>query len=264
MFEVQERNFRKLHSFKFNNPKNHIILKHHLEQTFTNIGGKFITPMPVLQEKVPQIDTFLFDWDGVFNEGRKGGGTHSDFSEVDSMGLNMLRFGWWLATGKLPVFMVITGEQNPAAFQLAQRECWNAVYFRISDKRTALYHAQENFDVQPAHTAFAFDDVLDLNVAQLVGFRCQIARPNVPLFSDFVQKNQFCDYVTSQSGGHHALREMSELLLAIQGNFETVMRKRMEFKGDYENYLTERRKIKPLFFTYQNNQMQQIYIEKTT
>jgi 3-deoxy-D-manno-octulosonate 8-phosphate phosphatase (KDO 8-P phosphatase) len=232
-----------------------------IENIFKKIGGKFITPISELEAKVPKISAFLFDWDGVFNEGRKGGGTHSDFSEIDSMGLNMLRFGWWLATGKLPIFMVITGEQNPAAFQLAQRECWNAVYFKISDKRNALYHAQEHFGIQTAHTAFAFDDVLDLNVAQLVAFRCQIGRPNILLFSDFVQKNRFCDYVTSQSGGHHALREMSELLLALQGNFETVVRKRMEFKGDYENYLTERRKIRPLFFTYQNNEMQQVINE---
>ena len=64
----------------------------HTQHIFESEGGEFITPPFVLMEKLKNIKAIVFDWDGVFNEGVKGGGNHSGFSEIDSMGTNMLRF----------------------------------------------------------------------------------------------------------------------------------------------------------------------------
>ena len=55
---------------------------------------------------------FVLDWDGVFNSGEKTSTTGSSFSEVDSMGLNLLRYAYYLVHGKMPVTLVISGEKN--------------------------------------------------------------------------------------------------------------------------------------------------------
>ena len=40
---------------------------------FENIGGTFITPADHLKEKLSKIKAYIFDWDGVFNNGSKVG-----------------------------------------------------------------------------------------------------------------------------------------------------------------------------------------------
>ena len=51
---------------------------------YTSIGGNFITNEALMQEKLKSIKAFVFDWDGVFNNGEKSGGGSSNFNEVDS------------------------------------------------------------------------------------------------------------------------------------------------------------------------------------
>ncbi len=58
--------------------------------------GVFITDASVIQQKLKKIKAFIFDWDGVFNDGRKDIDGNSSFSEVDSMGVNMMRFSYYL------------------------------------------------------------------------------------------------------------------------------------------------------------------------
>jgi len=38
---------------------------------FTQLGGEFITPVSELAEKLSSVKAFIFDWDGVFNDGTK-------------------------------------------------------------------------------------------------------------------------------------------------------------------------------------------------
>ncbi len=60
-------------------------------EKFTAAGGSFVTPVEELIQKLDECRAVVFDWDGVFNAGRKGQASSSGFSEVDSMGTNMLR-----------------------------------------------------------------------------------------------------------------------------------------------------------------------------
>jgi len=78
------------------------------EITFTELGGTFCRPFAEFQERLSKIKAYLFDWDGVFNDGVKTASGGSPFSEVDAMGTNMLRFGHWLKTGALPFDVLIT------------------------------------------------------------------------------------------------------------------------------------------------------------
>lgn len=54
--------------------------------------GQFVTSEADIAKRLSKAKAFIFDWDGVFNNGFKQGQAGSGFSEVDSMGTNLLRF----------------------------------------------------------------------------------------------------------------------------------------------------------------------------
>src|ERR1043166_618462 len=93
--------------------------------------GNFITPEKKVKEKLKHIKAILFDWDGVFNNGQKTSNGGSAFSEVDSMGTNLLRYSLYLRNGKMPVTAVISGEKNETAFYFCNREGFHASYFKF-------------------------------------------------------------------------------------------------------------------------------------
>jgi 3-deoxy-D-manno-octulosonate 8-phosphate phosphatase (KDO 8-P phosphatase) len=200
-------------------------------------GGVFATPVAEIAGRLQTVDTFLFDWDGVFNNGFKQGESGSSFSEIDSMGTNLLRFGYWLLHKRLPFFGIITGERNPAAVALTEREHFNAVYFKTRNKLAALDHLQQQFNIAPQQIAYGFDDVLDLSLAAQCGLRFLVARKASPLFNQYAKDRQLCDYITGQSGDTHAVREICELLLGLMGQYEQVVELRSVFDTKYKAYL---------------------------
>jgi len=82
---------------------------------FSRLGGTFVTPIGTLIERMGTIRGFVSDWDGVFNQGAKGEGAESTYSEPDSMGINLLRYALWREHGELPIAALITGAENPSA-----------------------------------------------------------------------------------------------------------------------------------------------------
>ena len=98
-------------------------------------NGRFLTEPVAIQEKLFQAKAFVFDWDGVFNNGAKNENGSSPFSEVDSMGINMLRFNHYLQRQQNPLAAIITGEKNQAANMFAKREHFHSVYYNIKTKR---------------------------------------------------------------------------------------------------------------------------------
>ena len=216
---------------------------------FTDLGGCFITPPNIVVEK---IKAFVFDWDGVFNNGTKNEQGSSNFSEVDSMGTNLLRFGWWLSTGQMPFTTVISGERNLLSFQLVQREHFDACYFRIKHKIEALTHFMSIHNLQAEEVAFFFDDALDLSIAEKCGMRILVQHRGNPLFQKYVIENKLVDYITAQEGGNFAVREGCELLLGLNDIHDQTISERLNFYPYYEQYIAERQTIESQFFTLIN------------
>ena len=208
---------------------------------FKAAGGEFVSPPSVFIDKLKKIKAVLFDWDGVFNDGFKRGNEGSIFSEIDAMGTNLLRFALWKMNGVLPVTAIITGENNPAALQLAQRESFHAVYSRMKDKAEAFGVFTTTYGLKTDEVLFFFDDVLDLSVALQCGCRIQIGRGSNPMLNQFVKNSELTDYITANDGGHHGLREAAELVMGLIGQFEDVVKNRMAFTENYQSYLAERR-----------------------
>ena len=209
------------------------------EDIFKSNGGQFLIKPAHLQDKLHHIKAILFDWDGVFNSGEKGG-LPSSFSEVDSMGINMLRFGYYMMLGHIPYTAIITGETNQAAFRWASRENFDHVFYKVKHKVDLLPLLKENQNIAANEILFVFDDILDLSLAKLAGVRFLVNRKSNPLFNAYCIKHELCDYLTYSSGKENAIREISELALDFIGKFDSTIEERIQFDGIYSNFLQEK------------------------
>lgn len=221
----------------------------HLTQTFTEIGGRFITPEAEIIEKLKQVKAFVFDWDGVFTDGGKDYKLDSFFSEVDSMGTNLLRFSYYLNNKQIPTTAIISGEKNSAAFTFIDRERFHYSFSKFANKLEATKHLCALHNLKPNQICFVFDDVLDLSLAEICGVRIYIPRKANPLMNEYVIKNKLADYTTGATSGEHAVREAAELLIALNGNFDETITNRKNFSTDYSDYLALRRATNPVYFT---------------
>ncbi len=221
-----------------------------LENIFENVGGEFVSPLSVISEKLSRVKAFIFDWDGVFNDGTKHLEYGSPFSEVDAMGTNMLRFGYYLTHGEVPQTIIISGEKNQSATTLATRERFNAFYSKAKNKVVALDHFLNETGIEGQEVCFFFDDILDLSLAQNVGLNIQISHPGKPLFSHYVKSQETVDYSTGNPGGQGGVREAIEMLLGAQGIHDLTLEKRVAFEGAYASYLEKRQSQQTVFYTY--------------
>jgi 3-deoxy-D-manno-octulosonate 8-phosphate phosphatase (KDO 8-P phosphatase) len=135
----------------------------------------------------------IFDWDGVWTDGRKRPDGHSEFSEHDTMGLNLLRFGHYLHTGEMLRVALVTGERNLTAEHVAQREHIDQFLFYARDKTKAIPLLTERWSQSPSDWAFVFDDVLDFGLAAQVGRRAMVAWPWTEGVRELAQKHELVD-----------------------------------------------------------------------
>lgn len=214
-----------------------------LQNKFENIGGKFFTPENELHKKAENIKAYIFDWDGVFNNGEKISELGSIFSEPDSMGTNMLRFSFWLKNKTQPFIFIITGAKNITAVNFAKREHFHGIFLNYKNKKKAIKAIEKEYKIKSENMAFIFDDIIDLDAAKMCGLTFCIKRKASPLFNEYVAKNNLCDYMSGNSGGNHAVREVTELLIGLNGNYDETVLKRVEYTGEYEAYIKERNEI---------------------
>lgn len=215
--------------------------------------GRFITGLDTLQQKLTRIKAYVFDWDGVFNDGYKNDNGSSPFSEIDSMGTNLLRFSHYLRTKTNPVFAIISGEKNEAAFTLAKRESFHAVYYRVKHKASAWEHLANAYGIKPDEIAFVFDDVLDLSAAKLAGLRIMVPHVSTSRLVEFCVQQGLVDYTSSADGHEHAVRESAELIMSLGNNYDDTVQNRMAFSPVYQEYLAARNTVTTSFFTIDPN-----------
>ncbi len=223
--------------------------------TFEALGGQFCTPVEELVKKIHKIRGFIFDWDGVFHIGWKGEMHSGAFSESDSMGLNMLRYGGWRRFHELPFMAIISGEKDKTASLFAEREHFNMVYTGIRDKKNALEHACASAGIMPQQVACVFDDINDLAMARHCGLRIQIRRSASPLFMEYTATRGECDYITAHPAQEHAVREFSELFLGVCGVFPEVVESRIAFDAEYQMYWKARNSVQTHYFNWKDGRM---------
>jgi len=226
-----------------------------IKDLFTALGGHFAISPNQIEDALIKIRCFVFDWDGVFSAGRKGVNVTSTFAEADSMGINLFRYGYWLINHELPLFAIITGENNETAIKFAKREHLTAVYSKIPEKMKALEYICETEYVRLDQIACVYDDVNDLSMAQECGLRIKVRRDASPLFKRFCVEKSFCDYTTGHTGQEYAVREVCELFLGLIGKYEQVVKSRVAFDETYRSYWQVRNEIKPRYFIMRNGEI---------
>jgi 3-deoxy-D-manno-octulosonate 8-phosphate phosphatase (KDO 8-P phosphatase) len=209
-------------------------------RAFAELGTRFLRPPHELGRRISDIKALLFDWDGVFNDGEKDAQGGSPFSEVDSMGVNLLRFALWRQRRELPPCAIITGQHNPMAETFAQRERLHAVYAGYTHKPEAFDAFLAEHALDPRHVAFFFDDVLDLPVARRCGLRVLLRRRSSPVLENFIVARGDADLLTHYSGGLHGLREACEVLLALSGRPDEIFEQRVQHDAVYQAYLADK------------------------
>ena len=170
----------------------------------------------------------------------------STFSEIDSMGTNMMRFSFWLKSGHIPLTAIITGANNQMAEFLSQRECFNYLFLKNKNKLKSIDHICEDHKLEYDNILFLFDDILDLDVAQIAGLRFMIKNNSSPLLENYVRKNLLTDYISYNSGNSGAVREISELIIGLNNNYDTCINERRKFSTLYNNYLNIRNSIQTI------------------
>ena len=226
-----------------------------IQKVYQDMGAEFVTSADEIAKKINHIKAFIFDWDGVFNNGEKNGDGSSSFNEIDSMGTNLLRFSYYLKNNQLPQTALISGEKNESAFFLAQREHFDASYFKIANKKWALDHLCTIYGIQPNQICYFFDDVLDLSVAQQVGLRILISRKATTLFTNYAKDHNLVDYITANPSGNFAVREACEMLMGVDNSFNEVITRRMHYDEVYQQYILSRNLPITHFYTYNNRQI---------
>jgi 3-deoxy-D-manno-octulosonate 8-phosphate phosphatase (KDO 8-P phosphatase) len=217
-------------------------------KVFEELGGQFITPAEEISRKIKNIKAFVFDWDGVFNDGKKGAEKTSDFSEVDSMGIHIIRYCYWRTHGVLPIVAIITGSDNESAIKFAERDHLTTVFSYYKDKSQALNALKKEYRVTKDQIATVFDDIIDYPLAIDSGLRFLIKRDASPLFKKYFTENKLCDYVTANEQPKHPIREICELIVGLQGMYEDTLTSRFTDKVKYKEFWDLRQSVKTKFY----------------
>jgi 3-deoxy-D-manno-octulosonate 8-phosphate phosphatase (KDO 8-P phosphatase) len=219
-----------------------------LESRFSKLGGAFMTPVGEIAARARKLRGFVADWDGVFNDGAKGDGAASTYSEPDSMGVNLLRYALWRQHDRvMPVAALITGAQNPSAREFALREHFHSIHYGARNKTHAIESFCKAQGISSEQLVCLFDDVNDLGMAFACGIRVFVRRKASPLLHDYVLRQNLCDYVTGHTAGQHAVRETCELLLGLLGSFDAVVASRVAWDADYAQYFAARQAVATTF-----------------
>jgi 3-deoxy-D-manno-octulosonate 8-phosphate phosphatase (KDO 8-P phosphatase) len=213
------------------------------ENSKYNIQGVIQGDPETFVGKLSGIRALVFDWDGVFNDGTKGR-YPSTYNEIDSMGINMLRFGYFLHHNLNPVTVIVTGEKNDNAIQWAKREHFHSVFLKAKNKIDILPVLRRDHGIFPEEILFIFDDIHDLSLGVACGVRILIPNPGGKMFAAYCRQNNHIDYYTANSGGNNALREISETVLHKLGLFEKTVEERIKFQGIYLEYWKIRNEVK--------------------
>jgi len=156
--------------------------------------------------KLSAIRLVAFDVDGVFTDGRfylsDDGVESKAFNTQDGFGIRQLiNAGVDVA--------VISGRQSGAVERRMAELGVTHVVQGCKDKVAALGEIVDTLDITTGQCAYVGDDVPDLPLLNAVGYSIAVANA----VSDVRER---CDYTTSAGGGHGAVREVCELILAAK------------------------------------------------
>lgn len=175
-----------------------------MKSIFNKISAKLIN-------KLKNCKMLVLDFDGVLTEGEVY--LDSDGRETircdrrDGWGIDMIKK---LSDVKI---LIITGEVNPIV-KLRAKKLGVPIIFGLDVKRETkkdmLLIELKKYHIQPSQVCYVGDEYNDLECMQIVGMA--VATANA-----FEQLKKLAHYITLNTGGHGAVREVCELILYAKG-----------------------------------------------
>ncbi len=167
----------------------------------------------LIQDKVRKVKILLLDVDGVLTDGRiiyDSRGSDMKFFDVhDGMGVHLLK-----RTG-IPTIL-ITAKGSKAIKPRARDMQVDAVFENITPKTRVLDKILKKYKITSDQLCFVGDDLVDLCLMKRVGFPVAVVNAAHEIKRAAV-------YITNRQGGRGAVREVAELILKTQGNWEKAI-----------------------------------------
>lgn len=169
-------------------------------------------PAPVIA-RAAGVRLMIFDVDGILTDGGLYFGAEGElqkrFNVLDGHGIRLLQ-----QTGI--VTAIISARSSSIVARRAADLNIAHVIQGAHDKRSAFDQLCAVTGMAPAACGFAGDDWLDLPVLTRVGFAASV--PNA-----HAEVRARVHYVTRAGGGRGAAREICDLILRAQGNYEAAL-----------------------------------------
>lgn len=171
--------------------------------------------MTNLTEKCERIKLILTDVDGVLTDGRvifdNHGVESKEFNIRDGQGIRL----WQQSGGQLGI---VTGRSSQVVKLRAAELDIEIVRQGVKDKLQVVRSICEELQLELDQVGYLGDDLPDWSVIKHVGLGVAVGDAAEELKQD-------ADYITSQPGGHGAMREVVELVLKNTNRWESILRK---------------------------------------
>ena len=165
-----------------------------------------------MEERLKKIRLLLLDVDGVMTDGRiifDSNGVESKFFNVkDGHGIKMLQRAG-IEVG------IISGRESKVVANRATELGIERVFQKATDKLSPYLRILADTGFSDDEIAFIGDDLIDIPVLKRVGFAAAPADAVAEVLP-------FAHFVTRNSGGFGAVREVSDMLLKAQGKWEEL------------------------------------------
>ena len=165
--------------------------------------------------KARKLRLVVFDVDGVLTNGSlyigEQGEEYKAFHSRDGHGMKMLK-----KTGV--ELAVITGRSSPVVQNRMASLGIQHVYHGQKEKLPAFESLLAKLELTAEQAAFVGDDVIDLPAMARAGLAIAVSDAH-PIVA------QYADCLTPHGGGQGAARDVCDLIMLAQGNFEQAYQK---------------------------------------
>jgi 3-deoxy-D-manno-octulosonate 8-phosphate phosphatase (KDO 8-P phosphatase) len=163
--------------------------------------------------RAARVRLMIFDVDGVLTDGSLQFGPDGEviktFNVLDGHGIKMLQNSGVTTA-------IISARQSPIVTRRASDLGITHVQQGVHDKRVAFEQLLKQCNLVSDVCGFIGDDVIDLPILSQVGFAVSVPGGHPEVLSRV-------HYVTKAAGGRGAAREVCDLILRAQGNYEAAL-----------------------------------------
>lgn len=163
--------------------------------------------------RAARVRLMIFDVDGILTDGSLHYGPDGEaiktFNVLDGHGIKLLQQSG-VATA------IISARKSDIVARRAADLGIRHLHQGVHDKYAAFKQLLSDTGCQEDETGFIGDDVIDLPILLRVGFAASVPNGHIEVRSRV-------HYVTEAPGGRGAAREVCDLILKAQGNYEAAL-----------------------------------------